>query len=245
MPDELLILPGLMCDAAMFAATLAAFPQAQAVNDHYGGADRIDAMAAHVLAKAPSRFALLGHSMGARVALEVAARAPARVTRLMLADTGVHGVRPGEAESRYALRDLGRRSGFAELVDAWLPGMVGTKARGDAVLMETLRSMCLRAGQSVFEAQTQALLHRPDTGPILQTLTGPVAVVVGAEDQWSPPDQHRAIAARISGARLHVIPGAGHMAPAERPDVFNTVIAEWLDRRVHAAPAPTRPLGEA
>jgi pimeloyl-ACP methyl ester carboxylesterase len=244
-PDELLILPGLMCDATMFAAALSAFPQAQAVNDHYGGADRIDAMARHVLAMAPPRFALIGHSMGARVALEVAARAPARVTRLMLADTGVHGVRAGEAESRYALRDLGRRSGFAALVDAWLPGMLGAAARDDAALMYALRTMCLRAGQTVFEAQTQALLHRPDTGPILRTLTVPVAVVVGAEDQLSPPDQHRAIAARISGAQLHIIPGAGHMAPAEQPDPFNTVIAEWLDRPAQAAPAPTRPLGEA
>ena len=237
LPEDLLILPGLMCDAGMFAATLAVFPQARAIDDHYAGADDIGAMAEHVLAAAPARFALIGHSMGARVALEVAARAPDRVTRLMLADTGVHGVRDGEAGSRHALRDLGRREGFDRLVDTWLPPMLGEAARADANLMAWLRAMCLRAGQGVFEAQTEALLHRPDTDAALQALACPVAVVVGAEDQWSSVAQHQAFAARIAGAALHVIPGAGHMAPAEKPEDFNTLIREWLD--VPAIPSTT------
>ena len=237
--EDLLILPGLMCDAGMFAATLAAFPQARAIDDHYRGADTIGAMAEHVLASAPPRFALIGHSMGARVVLEVVARAPHRVIRLMIADTGVHGVREGEAESRHALRDLGRHEGFDRLVDAWLPPMVGDAARADAVLMASLRAMCLRAGQAVFEAQTQALLHRPDTDAVLQALACPVSVVVGAEDQWSSVAQHQAIAARIAGAQLRVIPGAGHMAPAEKPQDFNTLIREWLDARVPATPLTT------
>lgn len=237
--EDLLILPGLMCDAGMFAATLAAFAQARAIDDHYAGADDIGAMAEHVLASAPARFALIGHSMGARAALEVVARAPDRVTRLMIADTGVHGVREGEADSRHALRDLGRREGFGRLVDAWLPPMVGDAARADGELMAVLRAMCLRAGQAVFEAQTQALLHRPDTDAVLEALACPVAVVVGAEDQWSSVAQHEAIAARIAGAQLHVIPGAGHMAPAEKPEDFNTLIREWLDARVPATPLTT------
>jgi len=237
--EDLLILPGLMCDAGMFAATLAAFPHARAIDNHYAGADTIAAMAEHVLASAPTRFALIGHSMGARVALEVVARAPDRVTWLMIADTGVHGVREGEADSRHALRDLGRREGFDRLVDAWLPPMVGESARADTTLMAALRAMCLRAGQAVFEAQTEALLHRPDTDPVLQALACPVAVVVGAEDQWSSVAQHQAIAARIAGAAFHVIAGAGHMAPAEKPEDFNTLIREWLDARVPATPLTT------
>jgi pimeloyl-ACP methyl ester carboxylesterase len=61
-----------------------------------------------------------GHSMGARVALEVLRLAP-RVERLILADTGVHPLRAGERESRYALRDLGRAEGIEKLVDACFP----------------------------------------------------------------------------------------------------------------------------
>lgn len=227
--DELIILPGLMCDAGMFAATQAAFPHATVIDDHYGGANDIGRMAAHVIAQAPARFALIGHSMGARVALEIVARVPDRITRLMLADTGVHGVRDGEAEQRYALRDLGRREGFGCLVDRWLPPMVGEAGRADAALMASLRAMCLRAGQTIFEAQVEALLHRPDTGPALRQVACPVAIVVGAEDQWSTIAQHEAIAVRIARAQLHVIAGAGHMAPAEKPLQFNDIIREWLE----------------
>jgi len=245
LPEDLLILPGLMCDAGMFAATLAAFSRARAIDDHYGGADTIGGMARHVLASSPARLALIGHSMGARVALEIVAQAPERVARLMIADTGVHAVRAGEAEQRYALRDLGRREGFDRLVDTWLPPMVGDAARADAALMGLLRAMCQRAGQAVFEAQTEALLNRPDTGPALQTLACPVSVVVGGEDQWSSVAQHQAISAQIAGATLHVIAGAGHMAPAEQPDLFNTLIREWLDLPVPRHPLRDPTLGEA
>jgi pimeloyl-ACP methyl ester carboxylesterase len=223
--EELIILPGLMCDSAMFAEALRVIPDARSVDDHYGGADDIGRMAARVLADAPPRFALIGHSMGARVALELYARAPERVSRLMLADTGVHGVAEGEADKRHALRDLGRREGFEALVDAWLPPMV---AAADPELMDQLRTMCLRAGQTVFEAQTAALLNRPDAARVLGHIACPLSVVVGEADHWSPVAQHEAIAARVPGARLHIIPGAGHFAPAERPGDFIQIVQDWL-----------------
>lgn len=230
--DRLLILPGLMCDAAMFAGIRRAWAKAQVIDDHYGGADRIEQMAAHVLTRAPARFDLIGHSMGARVALAIVARAPDRVGRLMLVDTGIHGVEDAERIKRHALRDLGRREGFGALVDAWLPPMVGNAGRSNSRLMAMLRAMCLRAGQKIFEAQTEALLNRPDTGPALRLLSGPVNVVVGGQDQWSTVAQHEAIAARIAGARLHIVEDAGHMAPAEQPQQFNRIIREWLARPV-------------
>lgn len=106
----LVILPGLMCDSRMFGHQIRVF-EGQCINGFYGGADNIEAMIDYVLARMPARCALLGHSMGARVALELYRRAPERVARLALADTGVHPVRPGEAEKRFALRDLGRSAG--------------------------------------------------------------------------------------------------------------------------------------
>lgn len=231
-----MILPGLLCDSTMFAGALEAFASARAIDDHYNGADRIEDMAEHVLAQAPKHFALIGHSMGARVALEVVARAPHRVTRLMLADTGIHGVAAGEAEKRHALRDIGRGDGFGQLVEAWLPPMVGPAGRQDRALMATLRAMCLRASQSVFEAQIEALLHRPDATRVLRDIDCPTMVVVGAQDQWSPVEQHQPIVDQIAGAQLRILADAGHMAPAEQPQKFNALIREWLQwqRQPHA-----------
>jgi pimeloyl-ACP methyl ester carboxylesterase len=229
--DPLLVLPGLMCDSRTFTAQLAAFDQAIPAAD-YGLADDLAEMAGQVLASAPSRFALLGHSMGARVALEIVRRAPARVTRLALVSTGVHLPTPEEAPKRHALRDLGRTQGMVALVDAWLPPMVAPSRRDDASFLAPLREMCIQAGLPRFEAQITALLARAEVESLLPLLTCPVLVAVGNEDRWSPPEQHAAIAALIPQARLVVIEQAGHMLPVEAPGPLNRAIADWLRQPV-------------
>jgi pimeloyl-ACP methyl ester carboxylesterase len=222
------MLPGLICDSRIFAAQTGAFAHMWPVPD-YGDATTLRAMARRVLDAAPPRFALLGHSMGARVALEIVRSAGDRVDRLALLSTGIHLPGEGEAAKRYALRDLGREHGMAALVDAWLPPMIAPSRQRDD-LYEQLRAMCIDAGLARFEAQIAALLSRPEVESLLPTIACPTLVAVGSEDRWSPPAQHEAIAALIPGARLVVIEGAGHMLPAERPDALNAAIADWLEQ---------------
>jgi len=93
MTEPLVILPGLICDETMFSAQVRAF-RATVIGGFYGGADRITTMAHYALERLPETCALLGHSMGARVALEIWRIAPEKVSRLALANTGVHGPRP-------------------------------------------------------------------------------------------------------------------------------------------------------
>ncbi len=223
----LVILPGLMCDSRMFGHQIRAF-EGQCIDGFYGGADSIAAMVDYALARMPARCALLGHSMGARVALELYRRAPERVARLALADTGVHPVRPGEAEKRFALRDLGRNAGAGAMIDQWLPPMIGTAHADNLELYTSLRAMCVDAGVAIYEAQINALLNRPDAAPVLASITCPTAVIVGRDDRWSPVDQHQDIAAAITSSRLSIIEQAGHMAPAEEPVAFNEVLRMWL-----------------
>ena len=227
--EPLLLLPGLMCDARIFASQSAAIAEALVPSDD-GVSGGLAGMAERILESAPPRFALLGHSMGARIALEMVRRAPDRVTRLALVSTGVHPVAKGEAEKRYALRDVGRSQGMAALVDAWLPPMVAPDRAGDAGLMAPLRAMCIDAGLARYEAQAAALLSRPEVESLLPIIRVPTLVAVGGEDRWSPPEQHRAIAAAIADADLLIVAGAGHMLPAEAPAALNAAIAEWLAR---------------
>lgn len=227
--EPLLLLPGLMCDREIFRHQLAAFPQASIAAD-YSLLDSLEGMAAHVLQTAPRRFALLGHSMGARVALEVVRLARDRVSRLALLSTGIHPRSEGEAGKRHALRDIGRQSGMATLVDAWLPPMIAPANQADGALTQRLRAMCIAAGLARYEAQSEALLSRPEVEDLLPTIDCPVLVAVGSEDRWSPVAQHRAIAACFRDAELVVVAGAGHMLPAESPAALNAAIAGWLAR---------------
>ena len=86
--NPVLLLPGLMCDQAFWQPLLASQPALTFQVVDYGDADTLSAMAEAVLAVAPLRFALAGHSMDGRVALDVARLAPSRVQKLILMDTG-------------------------------------------------------------------------------------------------------------------------------------------------------------
>ncbi|ATY33507.1 alpha/beta fold hydrolase [Sphingomonas psychrotolerans] len=240
-PCPLILLPGLMCDVRIFASQLRAFPTAIGAPD-YGEASSLTAMAELVLEAAPRRFALLGHSMGARVALEVFRFAPDRVARLALVSTGVHLPNAEEASKRHALRDIGRQKGMAALVDAWLPPMVASARQSDEALVTPLRRMCVDAGMGRFEAQIEALLARPEVESLLPRIQVPTLIAVGSEDRWSPPVQHENIAARIPGATLAVVESAGHMLPAETPGALNAAIADWL--AAPETPSPTSSHGE-
>ena len=222
------ILPGLLCDGQMFGGQLRGLDQAMVIGGHYGGANRLPAMADYALRQMPPRFVLMGHSMGARVALEVWRRAPERVAALVLADTGVHLPQPGEREKRMALLDLGRREGVGALVAEWLPPMIGPRHRDNRPLVAMLTEMCTSAGVETYATQIEALLHRPEVESLLPTIGCPALIITGSDDVWSPPAQHAAIAAALPGSMLEVIEGAGHMLPAEMPDAFNAAVRTWL-----------------
>lgn len=222
----LLFCPGLICDARIYAPQLAEFADSRAI-DGYGMADSLAEMARLVLAQAPARFDIFGHSMGGRVALEVCRQAPDRVRRLALVSTGIHAVKPGEPESRAALQQVGYDNGFEALVDQWLPPMVAGANR-DTPAYQVMRQMCLDAGQETFDAQIRALLGRPEVDTLLPTIACPTLVMTGELDSWAPPSQHEAIAAAIPDSELVIVPGAGHMIQLEAPAAVNSAIKRWL-----------------
>ncbi len=223
------LLPGLLCDASVWreqAAVLGTDIDIR-IADFYGFTS-ITAMAHSVLDQAEGTFALAGHSMGGRVAMEVVRLAPERVTRLMLLDTGLAPQAAGEAEKRAALVDLAQREGMAALAAVWLPPMVHPDRRGDKSLMDPLTDMVCRATPDIFAGQVRALLDRPDAAPGLADIRCPTLIVCGRQDAWSPLPQHRDIAARIAGARLAIIEESGHMTTVEQPAQVTACLDRWL-----------------
>lgn len=227
----LLFLPGLICDASIYAPQTAALADSHAVDD-YGLASTLPDMARIALVEADrlgaDRFDLFGHSMGGRIALEVFRLAPERVRRLALVSTGVHPLKEGEPAKREELKQVGYDHGFPALVDEWLPPMVADAHRADPALYDPMRAMCLAQGQAKFDAQINALVTRPEVEDLLPTIACPTLVMTGALDAWAPPEQHAEIAARIPNAALVIVPGAGHMIQVEAPAAVNEAIARWL-----------------
>ncbi|MHB8285019.1 MAG: alpha/beta fold hydrolase [Caulobacteraceae bacterium] len=236
MKPVLYLLAGLLCDAAIWSEQIAAFDADYDVRvPDFTSFTSLSAMAASVLETAPLRFALAGHSMGARVALEVFRQAPERIERLALLDTGTHPVQPGEAEKRQILVDLAQTQGMEALTRHWLTPMVAAEHRRDAALMDALRAMVLRMSPEIYLNQVTALLGRADAGPLLGQIACPVLVGVGRHDAWSPPAQHAPIAAAIPGARYVVFEDAGHMAPLEAPAAVTQALRDWLAQPLDVA----------
>src|SRR5262245_57432811 len=105
----LVLLPGIVCDHAVWDPVIPALSRTAACQLHETGRARtLGAMAERVLAAAPPAFALAGHSMGGRVAIEIVRRAPERVRSLALLDTGYRPLPLAQAAEderagRYAL----------------------------------------------------------------------------------------------------------------------------------------------
>jgi pimeloyl-ACP methyl ester carboxylesterase len=227
--QQVLALPGLLCDEYVWRAQIAGLADVADVTvADVSRHDDLNAMARAALDLVDGPVHVVGHSMGGRVAFEIWRIAPERVRSLVVMDTGVHGATSAEPANRQRLLDVAAHDGMRALADAWLPPMVHPSRRGDDTLMQSLRDMVMRATPESHARQIGALLNRPDATALLGTITVPTLVVVGRDDEWSPLAQHEQIAAAISGARLVVVENSGHMVTVERPDEVTALLREWL-----------------
>jgi pimeloyl-ACP methyl ester carboxylesterase len=227
--QPLFLLCGLLCDETIWADVPSRLaPVADVHVLSFAGYSSIAGMAGRVLAGAPPRFAVAGHSMGGRVALEVWRQAPERVTALALLNTGVHPPRESEFDSRGLLVRLARRHGMAALADEWLPPMMGASPDRVAQIMPALKAMVQRSTVESFAGQINALLQRPDARPVLPSITVPTLLLSGTNDTWSSLSQHADMQRSVSRSTLVEIAGAGHMSPIERPDAVARALKRWL-----------------
>lgn len=226
----LVLIPGLVSDAIVWQAVAEAAPlpahHADVARD-----DSITAMAERVLLETDGELIVVGHSMGGRVALEMARIAPGRVRGLVLANTGHGPKREAELPKRYEMIALGHKD-MAELADVWLPPMMHPERSGnDPQLVARLKEMVLRAGPEVHERQIRALIGRPNATAYLPEIRCPILLLTGRQDGWSPVAQHQEIANAVPDAELAIIEDAGHFAPVEQPEAVTSRIVEWLQRR--------------
>jgi len=216
-PDSnLLLLPGLMCDARLFQPQIDSLRCNSIVPD-LGKHDNFREMAEDVLADAPPTFAVAGLSMGGILAFEIWRQAPERVTHMALIDTNPKPDTPSKRQTRLQQINIALQGGLRQLATESLkPVYLAECNRDDEELLETILDMALSLGPDVFERQSRALKDRVDSVPTLATISCPTAIICGSEDRLCPVELHQLMAAEIPGATLTVIPDCGHMASLEQ-----------------------------
>ena len=115
---------------------------------------------------------------------------------------------------------------IAEIMMPRLLSPASIQSRPD--LVEALRNIIMKTPVSTITADLRAMADRPDSIPLLSKIDCPTVVLVGSLDQGTPPSDAQLMANAISGARLHVIPGAAHLSNLEQPKTFNSALFSFL-----------------
>jgi 3-oxoadipate enol-lactonase len=170
-----------------------------------------------------------GLSMGGYIALSVARRHPEVLAGLVLADTRADPDTPEGRQTRTDQQALVEaRNDVTPLVDGLLNRILAATGPRHAECGALLGDMMRSTAPAGWIGALEAMKHRRDQTDLLPRIPVPTLVVVGESDALIPIEVAEATAKAIPGARLEVVPGAGHVANLENPEVFNRVFAEFL-----------------
>jgi pimeloyl-ACP methyl ester carboxylesterase len=225
----LLLVPGLLCSARLYASQIAALWQfgPLTVADHRRDST-MEAIAKRILADAPPRFALAGLSMGGYIAFAILRMAPERISKLALLDTSARPDTAEQSSGREKFITMGRAGKLDDIVEALTPRFLHRDRSNEENLRRIVREMAADTGADAFVRQQNAIMARMDSRPLLASIRCPTLVLVGDGDELTPPELSKEICSGVSGARLVVVPDCGHLCTIERPDAVNAALAEWL-----------------
>jgi 3-oxoadipate enol-lactonase len=191
----------------------------------------LEALALDVLAvldrHAIARAHWVGLSMGGMIGQAFALAHAGRLGRLVLANTtssyGPDGRKLWEARAKAvedgglaAIKDMVMSRYFSDAFRAQSPDVVAQVAKR---FLATPAQGYLGCCDAIKELDYSAALDR---------IRAPTLVIAGEKDAGTPPAMSEAIASRIPGARLAIIPGAAHLSAVEKPAEFNALVSEFL-----------------
>jgi pimeloyl-ACP methyl ester carboxylesterase len=225
--NTLVLIPAFGCDDRLYEPQTAALKGSISCNIHIGKGERYEMMAENLLAEAPERFAVLGTSMGGRLALEVALSAPERVEALCVIGAGAGAV----ADKAAGLRRSERiRSGekvavLREMGDmiSHMDGPNGPATRQASIAMGHDFDMETLAQQS------DALAHRSDKWARVGEITCPALFLWGVHDQFSPAADGARMAEMVQDGSYVELPECGHFPTLEYPEMATEAIIAWLE----------------
>jgi 3-oxoadipate enol-lactonase len=168
---------------------------------------------------------LVGMSMGGYIAFEFLRRHPGRVRALALVSTRAQRDTPDVVQGRLDSAERAEREGSGAVAEGMVDRLFAPSAPAQ-LRRRWLKRMAATPPEGVVAA-LHAMAERRDSRPTLRRTDRPVLVVVGTEDVITPPSETRKMAEAARGARLRVIPGAGHMLPAERPVELAAALREF------------------
>ena len=176
----------------------------------------------------PSPVGVAGFSMGGYVTLALLRRRPENVRAVAFVDTRAEADDAEGQKKRDEAIATVRSDGVAKIADGMVPRLLSEAALGNRDLVERVRRVILRQKPETVASDLSAMRGRRDSTDLLAGLGRPALVLVGEKDTLTPPALSERMAAAIPGAKLVTIPGAGHLAPMERPGAVAAALGEFF-----------------
>jgi pimeloyl-ACP methyl ester carboxylesterase len=224
---NLLLVPAFGCDERLYAPQMQALANKVELQVVIAEGSSYRMMVENLLARAPERFAILGTSMGARLALEVALAAPERVEGLCMIGAGAGAV----ADQAAGLRRSARiRNGEVGDVIAEMSRMISHDEGPRGVsTREAFISMAKAFDVNALALQSDALAGRVDRWAELEEIECLTLCLWGEHDQFSPASDGQRIAEAVQMGSYVELADCGHFPTLEYPDEATAAISFWLD----------------
>lgn len=193
--------------------------------------DMHDLMDAHGM----ERVVLCGLSMGGYIAMAFLEQWPERVEALILCNTRSTADTEEGKKGRIATARDAMEKGSAVIARAMVSKVLSATTRNERPdVVADVEAMMARQHPSAIAAASLGMAQRTDRTAVLRKVKIPTLIITGDADELMPLPTSQAMADVIPGARLAVLPKAGHLSNVEAPEQFNATVRSFLASLPHA-----------
>jgi pimeloyl-ACP methyl ester carboxylesterase len=231
----LVLIGGTLCNARLWQPLLERLNVSAAICLTLAGDGSAEQASRRLLKVLPPRCLLAGFSLGAIVALQIAADAPDRLAGLALLSVNPLADRPENAVTRRAAVQAAREQGHARWIAANLWSQYVARASlSNRPLHDLICQMADETDSDTFARQSEIAISRRDNRRALGALTCPVLIMGGEEDPICTPEHHRLAADSAPGARWLTLTSAGHFFVLEAAERAAAPLRHWIMESINA-----------
>ena len=225
----LVFIPGMMCDSRLFQPQINEFSQQYMVCvTPASSSNSIENISFEILRYLPSKFTLIGLSMGGILAMEIIKKVPERVMKIVLMDTNYKSETAEIKSRRLPQIQLVNEGLLEEVMFQQIKNNYLRKDKQNQEIFDLCLRMANGLGKEIFINQSKALATRKYYKSTLKNIKVPSLIICGEYDRLCPIKVHMEMESLIENSKLEIIPDAAHLPTLEQPAYLNKILCEWL-----------------